>query len=147
MDSAPNNQQNAGVNNEQAMMAAEDPKGQDPNATKMTQEELDKIHREIEANTNYANELKKEQEQWPFISELMETKVVAKEFESSKFADSFVMLMIEREAGGRFYNQIRRLRRDGNCFYRSFLFQLFEHYGLVLAGEKADPGDKYKAKY
>ena len=88
----------------------------------MTQEELDKLHKEIEANANYANELKKEQEQWPFISELMECKVVAKEFEQSKFADSFVMLMIEQEAGGRGYQHIRRLRRDGNCFYRSFLF-------------------------
>lgn len=77
----------------------------------------------------------------------MDAKVVAKEFEGSKFADSFIMLMIDSEQGGRGYNQIRRLRRDGNCFYRSFLFQLFEHYGLVLAGEKADPGDKYKSKY
>ena len=50
MDSAPNNQQNAGANDEQAMMASEDPKGQDGNAGKMTQEELDKIHKEIEAN-------------------------------------------------------------------------------------------------
>jgi ubiquitin thioesterase protein OTUB1 len=23
---------------------------------------------------------------------------------------------------------VRRLRRDGNCFYRAFLFQLFEHF-------------------
>ena len=23
---------------------------------------------------------------------------------------------------------MRRLRRDGNCFYRAFLFQLFEHF-------------------
>ena len=113
----------------------------------MTQEELDKLHKEIEANANYVNELKKEQEQWPFISEIMESKVVAQEFEGSKFADSFIMLQIEKEAGGRGYTHLRRLRRDGNCFYRSFLFQLFEHYGLVLAGEKADPDNKYKTKY
>ena len=124
-------------------MAQEDPKADG----KMTQEELEKLHKEIEANANYANELKKEQEQWPFISEQMESKVVAKEFENSKFADSFVMLMLDKEAGGRGYQHVRRLRRDGNCFYRSFLFQLFEHYGLVMAGEKADPDGKYKAKY
>ena len=88
----------------------------------MTQEELDKLHKEIEANANYVNELKKEQEQWPFISEIMESKVVAQEFEGSKFADSFIMLQIEKEAGGRGYTHLRRLRRDGNCFYRSFLF-------------------------
>lgn len=29
---------------------------------------------------------------------------------------------------------MRRLRRDGNCFYRAFLFQLFEH--LILTDDK-----------
>lgn len=56
-------------------MAQEDPKV--AGDVKMTQEELDKLHKEIEMNTNYVNELKKEQEQWPFISELMECNVVA----------------------------------------------------------------------
>jgi len=26
------------------------------------------------------------------------------------------------------YTHVRRLRRDGNCFYRAFLFQIFEHF-------------------
>ena len=26
------------------------------------------------------------------------------------------------------------MRRDGNCFYRSYLFQIFEHYALALGG-------------
>ena len=58
MDSEPNNQQNAGGanNNEQNSMANEDPKGE----KKMTQEELVKLHKEIEANANYVNELKLE---------------------------------------------------------------------------------------
>ena len=77
----------------------------------------------------------------------METSVVAQEFADSKFAESFIILMAEKAAGGRGYSKIRRLRRDGNCFYRSFLYQLFEHYGLVLAGEKADPNDMYKTQY
>ena len=29
---------------------------------------------------------------------------------------------------------MRRLRRDGNCFYRAFLFQIFEHF--ILAEDK-----------
>jgi ubiquitin thioesterase protein OTUB1 len=58
-----------------------------------------------------------------------------------------MMLQLDKEAGGRGYKNIRRLRRDGNCFYRSFLFQLFEHYGLVLAGQKADPDGKYAVAY
>jgi ubiquitin thioesterase protein OTUB1 len=47
--------------------------------------------------------------------------------------------MGEKECGGRGYKHIRRLRRDGNCFYRAFLFQLFEHYALNM--------DKYKSNY
>jgi hypothetical protein len=41
-------------------MAQNDPKVDKD--VKMTQEELDKIQKEIEANANYQNELKKEQE-------------------------------------------------------------------------------------
>ena len=41
------------------MMAKNDPKVEDKDV-KMTQEELDKVQKEIEANANYANELKKE---------------------------------------------------------------------------------------
>jgi hypothetical protein len=26
------------------------------------------------------------------------------------------------------YTKVRRLRRDGNCFYRAFIFQLFEFF-------------------
>lgn len=40
--------------------------------------------------------------------------------------------------GGRGYTRIRRLRRDGNCFYRSFLFQLFEYYANHLAPNSPD---------
>ena len=40
------------------------------------------------------------------------------------------------------YTQIRRLRRDGNCFYRAFLFQLFEHFVLT----KGDDYNKFLEK-
>lgn len=77
----------------------------------------------------------------------MSLTVVAKEFQDSKFSASFAVLMTEAENGGRGYNNVRRLRRDGNCFYRSFLFQLFEHYALVLAGVKPDPSGNYQVQY
>lgn len=63
MESTANNEQNGVGGNptqEQATMAQNDPKADKD--VKMTQEELDKIQKEIEANTNYQNELKKEQE-------------------------------------------------------------------------------------
>ena len=103
-------------------MAQEDPANKDAKDVKMTQEELEKIHKEIEANQNYADQLKKEQEQWPYISEVMETHTVASEWSGGKFEESFMMLMLDKEAGGRGYKHIRRLRRDGNCFYRSYMF-------------------------
>lgn len=77
----------------------------------------------------------------------MKAQVLAEEFKDSKFADSFVMLLLDKPSGGRGYNHVRRLRRDGNCFYRSFLYQLFEHYALVLAGYKPDPNGVYLNQY
>jgi len=53
----------------------------------------------------------------------------------------------DKEAGGRGYKHIRRLRRDGNCFYRAFLFQLFEHYALALAEAKNGDVQQYKKNY
>jgi ubiquitin thioesterase protein OTUB1 len=84
-------------------------------------------------SNNYENDLQKEiADQMPFISELMQTEIVAFEYTDTKFESSFGMLVKSKEEGGRGYKQIRRLRRDGNCFYRAFLFQLFEHYALNM---------------
>lgn len=58
----------------------------------------------------------------PFISEVLETEVVLNEYIDTKFEDSFKVLIKPSSEGGRGYSHIRRLRRDGNCFYRAFLF-------------------------
>jgi hypothetical protein len=58
----------------------------------------------------------------PFISDLLETDVVLNEYIETKFEESFKVLIKPKEEGGRGYKHIRRLRRDGNCFYRAFLF-------------------------
>lgn len=68
----------------------------------------------------------------PFISELLETSIVQHEYTDTKFEGSFAQLVLSKADGGRGYQHIRRLRRDGNCFYRAFIFQLFEHYALNL---------------
>lgn len=68
----------------------------------------------------------------PFISELLETQLVLNEYIETKFEDSFSTLIKPVSEGGRGYTHIRRLRRDGNCFYRAFLFQLFEHYAMNM---------------
>ena len=74
-------------------------------------------------STNYENELQSEiANQMPFISELMGTQIVAFEYQGTKFEASFAMLLKSKEEGGSGYKHIRRLRRDGNCFYRAYLF-------------------------
>ena len=41
------------------------------------------------------------------------------------------------------YKNVRRMRRDGSCFYRAFLFQLFEH--LITQTEDRTLYNKVKA--
>lgn len=78
----------------------------------------------------------------PFISDLMLVNDVLPEYVGTKFEVSFSSLVSDRG-----YAHIRRLRRDGNCFYRAFLFQLFEHYALGLAGAKECNQEQVKANY
>ena len=88
-----------------------------------TQEELDELHKQIALNNEYQNQIKKDiEEQMPFISEVKDIQVVVQEYAESKFAASVIELTKDKAEGGRGYKHIRRLRRDGNCFYRSFLF-------------------------
>lgn len=98
-----------------------------------TQAEIDEIQKQIKLNNDFENEMKKEiAEQMPFISAVLPTEDVLNEYIETKFEESFRALIRSRDQGGRGYAHIRRLRRDGNCFYRSFLFQLFEYYALNL---------------
>ena len=89
------------------------------------QRETDEIRRMIELSNDFENQLKKEiNESMPFISDLTDLAVLKEEYAQNKFEDCFDALY------GR-YKRVRRLRRDGNCFYRAFLFQVFEHFILT----------------
>jgi len=57
----------------------------------------------------------------------MDLGVLKQEYAQNKFENCFGVLYQK-------YKNVRRVRRDGNCFYRTFLFQLFEH--LVLNDDK-----------
>lgn len=108
-------------------MQQNDPKG----APVKTQEEIDEMRKQIALSNEYENQLKKQiEEEMPFVTEVLETQVVMNEYIGTKFEDSFAVLIKPTSDGGRGYQKIRRLRRDGNCFYRAFLFQTFEHYAL-----------------
>lgn len=82
----------------------------------MSQAEVDALHKQIALNEDYQNLLKKEiEDQMPFISDLTDLGVLREEYRDNKFELCF------EEVHGR-YGAVRRLRRDGNCFYRAFLF-------------------------
>ena len=81
------------------------------------------MRKQIELSHEYENQLKKDlATQMPFISDLLETSEVSNEYLGTKFEESFKLLTTDKENGGRGYKHIRRLRRDGNCFYRAYLF-------------------------
>ncbi len=69
---------------------------------------------------NYQNQLIAEVElNTPLISDKLDIEYLNIEFKDSEFVNS--IKDIEEK-----YKQIRTVRRDGNCFYRSFMFRLFE---------------------
>ena len=81
--------------------------------------------KQIALNQEYENQLRQEiNNTTPFVSELMDLQVLKAEYAENKFEVCFDALYTR-------YKKVRRLRRDGNCFYRAFLFQLFEHFILT----------------
>ena len=57
------------------------------------------------------------------------------EYRENKFENCFSVLY-ER------YKSVRRMRRDGSCFYRAFLFQFFEH--LITTTHNRDLLDRVR---
>jgi hypothetical protein len=68
----------------------------------------------------YENELRNEIEQnSPLVSDKLDIHFLLEEFKDSQFEKSILEITQK-------YQSIRTVRRDGNCFYRAFLFRLFE---------------------
>lgn len=73
---------------------------------------------------DYENMLREEIENTtPLLSEQKDLDTLLNEYENSIFSVSI------KEVKNK-YKSIRYVRRDGNCFYRSFLFRLFEYCTL-----------------
>ncbi len=86
-------------------------------AQKVVDERIAQDH----ANAAYAEEIRREvNESMPHISDMMDLGVLKEEYAANKFENCFDVLYAK-------YTKVRRMRRDGSCFYRAFLFQLFEH--------------------
>lgn len=83
--------------------------------------EAEEFQKQVELNENFQNEIRKEIESLPPITAKQPIKVLQDEWQESKFSASFGAISSK-------YSQVRRCRRDGNCFYRGFLFQMWEHF-------------------
>ena len=68
----------------------------------------------------YENQLRAEIElNSPLVSDKLDIVYLVAEFKDSQFEKSVEEIISK-------YKYIRTVRRDGNCFYRSYLFRLFE---------------------
>ena len=71
---------------------------------------------------DYENNIRKEiEETTPLISEELNINKLIEEYKSNEEYSKSVENISKK------YKYIRKVRRDGNCFYRSFIFRLFEH--------------------
>lgn len=70
----------------------------------------------------YENSLREEMEKnSPLVSDLLDIELLKKEYKDSIYEKAI-------EEFAKKIHKWRTVRRDGNCFYRSFLFRLFEEF-------------------
>ena len=86
------------------------------------EEKKEKVKTYAELNLDYENDLRKQIEKTtPLISEDFDIKILIDEYNSNQEYLNSIINITKK------YKYIRKVRRDGNCFYRSFIFRLFEH--------------------
>ena len=89
---------------------------------KSEEKKEEKVKTYEELNLDYENDIRKQIEQTtPLISEDFDIKILINEYSSNEEYLNSIKNITKK------YKYIRKVRRDGNCFYRSFIFRLFEH--------------------
>ena len=87
-------------------------------AQKQSKERMEKERMAVE----YENAIKAEIEQTtPLISEQLDIKILLKDYKENLEYNNSVKIITEK------YKYIRKVRRDGNCFYRAYIYRLFEY--------------------
>ena len=106
------------------------------NYTQCNKEEAKDNKKEKKEKTNdelildYENSIRKEIEQTtPLISEELNIGTLIDEYKSNEEYAKSVENISKK------YKFLRKIRRDGNCFYRAFIFRLFEH--ICIKNDKA----------
>ena len=70
----------------------------------------------------YENAIRNEIEQTtPLISEKLNIQILLDDYKANEEYANSIELITKK------YKYIRKVRRDGNCFYRSYIYLLFEH--------------------
>ena len=103
-----NNQKGSGINIDDEIALAQ----------KQSQERLENERMAVE----YENAIKAEIEQTtPLISDQLEIQILLDDYKGNLEYANSVKIITEK------YKYIRKVRRDGNCFYRAFIYRLFEY--------------------
>lgn len=90
----------------------------DPKKTENTQNKKS----QYELSLEYENQIRQEIERTtPLVSGQKDIKVLIEDYKGNEEYSSSVKTVTEK------YKFIRKVRRDGNCFYRSFIYRLFEN--------------------
>mgnify|MGYP002626626905 CR=1 FL=1 len=57
----------------------------------------------------------------PLISDLLSSSTLVKEYQNNLHYKDSIKIIADK------YQSIRKIRRDGNCFYRGFIYRIFEY--------------------
>ena len=91
----------------------------------LTKEQKEEIQRNYELSIEYENSLKQEiQLTTPLISEELPISILLEDYKSNNEYSASIKEITEK------YKYIRKVRRDGNCFYRSFIYRIFEYISI-----------------
>lgn len=86
------------------------------------QKKQDQIRQEYEMSIEYMNSIRQEIEMTtPLISEELPINILLEDYKSNIEYSSSIKEISNK------YKHIRKVRRDGNCFYRSFIYRIFEY--------------------
>ncbi len=88
--------------------------------TKEEQQKKNDVKTQYELSVEYENKIRQDEESKPLISEQKDIKILLTEYENNSDYLNSVQTIATK------YHFIRKVRRDGNCFYRSFIYRLFE---------------------
>ena len=102
--------------------------GKDKDKSELNNEPIIQNSGSYEIRTNnemaieFENAIRQEIEQTtPLISEKLNIQILLDDYKSNEEYSNSVKIITEK------YKYLRKVRRDGNCFYRSFIYRLFEN--------------------